>query len=61
MYMYTIPISYTNACEEYLDWSGKTLAVLCYELDDVLHASSIAGIETVAIGCLPGFCLHHEG
>ena len=45
----------------YLDWSGKTFAVLCHKLDNVLHASSIAGIETVAISCLPGLCLHHKG
>jgi len=45
----------------YLDWSGKMFAVLGHKLDNILHASSIAGIETMAICCLPGLCLHHKG
>ena len=48
---------YMHSCL-HLDGSCKTFAVLCDKLHNVLHAGPVSGIETVAIGCLPGLCLH---
>ena len=49
---------YIDNC--YLDGSGQPFAVFSDKVNNIVHACSVAGVETVTIGSLPGSGFHHQ-